>query len=412
MHNLKVARHLFTWTKEMAYADYYEGTLTNGVIGIQRGREPGVMIYMLPLNRGNSKAVSYHGWGTRFNSFWCCYGTGIESFTKLGDSIYFEEQGKVPGLYIIQFISSTINWQRGQFSLYQNVDPYVSWDPFLRLTLTVTSSMAADQSSLILRIPSWTLSSGSKATLDGQSLPVPAPGNFLPLTKKWSSGDKLTLELPITLRTEPIKDDRPEYASLQATLFGPYLLAGHTNGDWDIKAVAGHPPSEWLNSNVSGTEAALQATFRIILTDPSAKFSSIKDIIEKSIALEPIAFPGMLVAQLGKDHKLIVQDASSAQPSTFILVPGLDGKDTVSLESETQKGCFVISGKKLKIKLSCNTGSSDAKFNNAASFVMGKGMSEYHPISFVAKGVRRNFLLEPLYNFKDESYTVYFNMKP
>ncbi|KAJ0083875.1 hypothetical protein Patl1_29656 [Pistacia atlantica] len=81
----------------------------------------------------------------------------------------------------------------------------------------------------------------------------------------------------------------------------------------------------------------------------------------------------MLVAQVGKDHKLIVQDASSAQPSsTFILVPGLDGKDTVSLESETQKGCFVNSGRKLKIKLSCNTGSSDAKFNNATSLVMGK----------------------------------------
>lgn len=61
----------------MAYADYYEGALTNGVMGIQRGREPGVMIYMLPLNRGNSRAVSYHGWGTKFDSFWCCYGTGL-----------------------------------------------------------------------------------------------------------------------------------------------------------------------------------------------------------------------------------------------------------------------------------------------------------------------------------------------
>lgn len=73
----QVARNLFTWTKEMAYADYYEGALTNGVMGIQRGREPGVMIYMLPLNRGNSRAVSYHGWGTKFDSFWCCYGTGL-----------------------------------------------------------------------------------------------------------------------------------------------------------------------------------------------------------------------------------------------------------------------------------------------------------------------------------------------
>lgn len=60
----------------MAYADFYERALTNGVLSIQRGREPGVMIYMLPQGPGKSKAVSYHGWGTKFNSFWCCYGTG------------------------------------------------------------------------------------------------------------------------------------------------------------------------------------------------------------------------------------------------------------------------------------------------------------------------------------------------
>lgn len=60
----------------MAYADYYERTLTNGVLGIQRGTDPGVMIYMLPLRPGGSKARGYHGWGTKFNSFWCCYGTG------------------------------------------------------------------------------------------------------------------------------------------------------------------------------------------------------------------------------------------------------------------------------------------------------------------------------------------------
>lgn len=60
----------------MVYADYYERALTNAVLGIQRGRDPGVMIYMLPLRPGGSKARGYHGWGTKFDSFWCCYGTG------------------------------------------------------------------------------------------------------------------------------------------------------------------------------------------------------------------------------------------------------------------------------------------------------------------------------------------------
>ena len=61
----------------MAYADYYERALTNGVLSIQRGTEPGVMIYMLPQGRGVSKAGGFHGWGTKNDTFWCCYGTGV-----------------------------------------------------------------------------------------------------------------------------------------------------------------------------------------------------------------------------------------------------------------------------------------------------------------------------------------------
>lgn len=58
----------------MVYADYYERALTNGVLGIQRGTDPGVMIYMLLLASGSTK-----DWGTPFDSLWCCYGTGLVS---------------------------------------------------------------------------------------------------------------------------------------------------------------------------------------------------------------------------------------------------------------------------------------------------------------------------------------------
>lgn len=64
---------------------------------------------------------------------------GIESFAKIGDSIYFEQGGKVPGLYIIQYVSSTYDWKAGQVLLNQNVDPVVSWDPILQMTLSFTS---------------------------------------------------------------------------------------------------------------------------------------------------------------------------------------------------------------------------------------------------------------------------------
>ncbi|KAJ6704752.1 PROLINE-TRNA LIGASE (DUF1680) [Salix purpurea] len=449
---LKVSRHLFRWTKEMAYADYYERALTNGVLGIQRGTEPGVMIYMLPQYPGSSKAKSNHGWGTLYDSFWCCYGTGIESFSKLGDSIYFEER-EAPGLYIIQYISSSVDWKSGQILLHQKVDPIVSSDPYLRVTLTFSPKKGTSQASTLhLRIPIWTNSEGATATINSQSLPPPAPGSFLSVNRKWSSSDKLTIQIPISLRTEAIKDDRHEYASIQAILYGPYLLAGHTSGDWNLKSGSGNSLSDSItpipasyngqlvsfsqesgnstfvlaNSNYSismeklpesGTDASLQATFRLIFKDSSSsKLLSVKDVIGKSVMLEPFDLPGMLLVQQGKDRSFaVINSADDDGSSIFRVVSGLDGKDgTVSLESGAQNGCYVYSGVDYKsgqsMKLSCK--SSDTGFNQGASFVMNKGLSQYHPISFVAKGDNRNFLLAPLYSLRDESYTIYFHIQP
>ncbi|KAG6783407.1 hypothetical protein POTOM_012854 [Populus tomentosa] len=473
----KVSRHLFRWTKEMAYADYYERALTNGVLGIQRGTEPGVMIYMLPQHLEVPKPKAIMDGGLRMILFgaameqvvetYLCFcannlilsfvavPTGIESFSKLGDSIYFEE-GEAPGLYIIQYISSSLDWKSGQIVLNQKVDPIVSSDPYLRVTLTFSPKKGTSQAStLYLRIPIWTNSEGATATINSQSLRLPAPGSFLSVNRKWLSSDKLTLQIPIGLRTEAIKDDRHEYASVQAILYGPYLLAGHTSGDWNLKTGSGNSLSDSItpipgsyngqlvsfsqesgistfvltNSNQSismeklpesGTDASLQATFRLVLKDSSSsKLSSVKDVIGKSVMLEPFHLPGMLLVQQGKDRSFaLANSADDDGSSIFRVVPGLDGKDgTVSLESGIQNGCYVYSGVDYKsgqsMKLSCKSEtSSDTGFNQGASFVMNKGLSQYHPISFVAKGDKRNFLLAPLHSLRDESYTIYFNIQP
>ncbi|KAF3649534.1 putative U-box domain-containing protein 4-like [Capsicum annuum] len=451
---LKVSRHLFRWTKEMAYADYYERALTNGVLSIQRGIDPGVMIYMLPLKQGGSKAQSYHKWGTQFDSFWCCYGTGIESFSKLGDSIYFEEKGNSPGLYIIQYIPSSLDWKTGQVLVSQKIEPVFSWDNRLRVTITISSNghSSGASSTLNLRIPTWTHSSGAKATLNGKDLSLPTPGNFLTVAKTWGQGNKITLELPMILRTEAIQDDRPEYASVQAILYGPYLLAGHSSGDWDIVTKSTTALSDLItpvpadynanlislmqesgnttfvltNSNQSiqmekypeaGTNAAISSTFRLISLDKSSVSpSQHNDLIGKQVMLELFDLPEMFISHQGQEQSLGIAASSDEGGSLFRVAAGLDGQgNTVSLESESQKGCFISSGvnygSSSTVKLSCNTKSSDAGFKQSATFILGNGISEYHPISFVAKGAKRNFVLSPLLSFRDESYTVYFNIQ-
>jgi hypothetical protein len=169
----------------------------------------------------------------------------------------------------------------------------------------------------------------------------------------------------------------------------------------------------------SGTDTCLQATFRIVFNNSSfSEVFQIKDVIDKSVMLEPFDLPGMLLVQQGKDSSLAVTNSAADDGSSiFRVVSGLDGKDgTVSLESGIQEGCYILySGVNYKsgqsMKLSCKLGSSDPGFNQGASFVMNKGLGEYHPISFVVKGDKRNFLLAPLHSLRNEFYTIYFNIQ-
>ncbi|CAN0902082.1 hypothetical protein LINGRAHAP2_LOCUS21779 [Linum grandiflorum] len=451
---LKVSRHLFRWTKEIAYADYYERAITNGVLGIQRGTEPGVMIYMLPQAPGSSKGRSYHGWGTPDASFWCCYGTGIESFSKLGDSIYFEEEGSGPGLYITQYISSSFDWESGQILLSQKVDPVVSSDPFLRVTLTVSPKEGSGKSSTVnLRIPSWTDVDRVEAALNEKSLPLPALGNFLSVTKKWSSSDKLILQLPLRLQSEAIKDDRSEYSSIKAILYGPYLLAGYSSGEWNLKlgeslsdSITPIPAAAYnshlltlsqdsgtqtfvvTNTNESsitmeklsipGTDASVHATFRLISNTKQYSSTKLEDLLGQEVMLEPFHLPGMVLMQQGKDQAIQVKESNGS--GEFRVVSGLDGKEgTVSFESVSQKDCFLFSGvgygSGAILKLSCRGSSKglaeDDGFGKGASFSPDQGLSRYNPVSFIAKGETRNFVLAPLNSFRDESYTVYFHFR-
>lgn len=135
---------------------------------------------------------------------------------------------------------------------------------------------------------------------------------------------------------------------------------------------------------------------------------SYKDAIGKTIMLEPYNLPGKVIIQLGKEQSLGIGDSSDSKDALFRLVEGND-EGMVRLESENQKGCFVFSLNGT-VKLSCGSGGTDSGFVTSTSFKMNEGISDYHSISFVAKGLNTNFLLQPLFSLRDEHYTVYFKV--
>jgi DUF1680 family protein len=84
---LKLTRHLFMWEADAKVADFYERALYNHILSSHHPGD-GRVIYNLTLEMGG-----YKRYQTRFDSFTCCVGTGMENHAKYGANIYFHTDG-------------------------------------------------------------------------------------------------------------------------------------------------------------------------------------------------------------------------------------------------------------------------------------------------------------------------------
>ncbi|KAL5199619.1 hypothetical protein ABZP36_020822 [Zizania latifolia] len=100
---------------------------------------------------------------------------GIESFSKHGDSIYFEEKGDTPVLNIIQYIPSTFNSKATGLTINQQLKPLCSLDMYLQVSLSISTKTDSQSATLNVRIPSWTFANGAKATLNDKDLGLISP---------------------------------------------------------------------------------------------------------------------------------------------------------------------------------------------------------------------------------------------
>src|SRR6185437_6549520 len=210
---LKLTRHLYGWTADPRCFDYYERTLYNHrLTAIQE--ETGHTQYYLSLAPGAWKTFN-----TENDSFWCCTGTGVEEFSKLNNSIYFHDGA---GLYVNLFIPSELHWkEKGLRVRQENSFPDT---PATTLLFTASSPVHMP---LRLRIPYWA-TSGASVKINGRPLGASAsPGSYLTLTRTWKTGDRVDMELPMSLHIEKMPDE----PAVQAVLYGPLVLAGDLGSD-------------------------------------------------------------------------------------------------------------------------------------------------------------------------------------
>jgi hypothetical protein len=222
---LKLTRHVFQWTADPRAGDYYERALFNGILGTQHPAD-GDKLYYVPLASGYWKLF-----GTPLHDFWCCTGTGAESFSKLGDSIYFRDDA---GVFVNLFIASTLTWAEKGIRITQNT----------RFPEEESTSLSFDcdrptRMALRVRIPYWATRGGS-ASLNGRQLEsFAAPSSYLVVDRTWRSGDTLRISLPMQLCVEATPDD----PSVQAVMYGPLVLAGRLGTDGLTGATLRAPPT-------------------------------------------------------------------------------------------------------------------------------------------------------------------------
>ncbi len=272
---MKLTRHLFAWSPQAQYMDYYERVLFNHRMGTI-DPESGTTVYYLPLGNGYSKIYA-----EPFDSFWCCNGTGVEEFAKLTDTIYFHDDSSI---FVNLYIASEVKWTEKGIRIVQQT----SFPEEQGTTLLVLAEKSVDID-LKLRVPYWAKSGSVK--VNGHHIPAFAdPGSYLVLRGPWKNGDRIELSLPMHLHAAPM----PDKESLQAAMYGPLVLAARFEEEprekWyrDFRSEEKQDPSSTLqfkgkpSDPATWLEAASEKlTFRAASQNQAVAFVPLSSIVHE-----------------------------------------------------------------------------------------------------------------------------------
>jgi DUF1680 family protein len=206
---LKLTSHLFGWYAEPQYADFYERAFLNHILATPHPSE-GSPLYYLGMQPGQWKVhfVPHEG-------FFCCCGTGLENFAKLGEGFYFHDG---QSLWVNLFFASEVRWREKGVVLRQET----RFPDEAGMHLIVQSKSPA-AFSLKVRIPYW--AENVSFSINGKSFEPHeklAPSSYAKIDRTWKDGDRVDVQLPMRLHLQAIPDD----ANLAAIMYGPLVLAG------------------------------------------------------------------------------------------------------------------------------------------------------------------------------------------
>jgi DUF1680 family protein len=142
----------------------------------------------------------------------------MENHAKYADSIYFED---ADGVWVNLYLASTVTSNARGLSLRQTTT--FPNEPRTRLEITSERPVRA---AIRLRQPAWC--PDMRVRVNGRRAAERAGANgYLVLDREWRRGDRIDIDLPMTLRTEPL----PGATDTVAFVYGPIVLAGRLGDD-------------------------------------------------------------------------------------------------------------------------------------------------------------------------------------
>ena len=197
---LKLSRELFKATGETKYADYYENAFINAILSSQNP-ETGMTTYFQPMATGFFKVYS-----SPTDHFWCCTGSGMESFSKLADSIYFYDD---ESMFVNRYTSSRVEWHEKGLTITQECKL-----PTVKLTVEGLA-----YAKIVLRVPEWTR--GPEVKINGEDVAFKGENNLIILEREWHSGDTVEYTMPMRVVVHSLPDNE----NAVAFRYGPWVLS-------------------------------------------------------------------------------------------------------------------------------------------------------------------------------------------
>ena len=205
---LRLTRELFKVTKDRKYADFYENTYTNAILSSQNP-ETGMLMYFQPMSYGFNKVFSPN------DRFWCCVGTGLDSFSKLNDSLYFTDNDEV---FVNLFYSSEFRYSAQNLKLSQQANMPNS--DIVTVTIdSLNGNAVTVGTDVYFRVPDWCAGDPS-IKINGNAVKPAIIGGYI-LVDDVKKGDAIELTFPMKVTLHQL----PDNTRVVAYKYGPVVLS-------------------------------------------------------------------------------------------------------------------------------------------------------------------------------------------